>query len=182
MSTEGCGFESRSQQQSGLWDKVEFSFRAMPYRDCKSESWQKLGGIWMALSSIEKTMPSVFQMFQKFYWNFTQLDSYISKCLLRAHLIQVCRVTNACLLLPFEILECNSQKWNRNYLSLQSWHFQSIKDFWISRYGHFSLQEQNKFQRAISFEIRHPPGAANSSILNFLRISTLLGQIQCLAY
>ena len=31
MSTEGCGFESRSRQQSALWAKVEFSFRAVPY-------------------------------------------------------------------------------------------------------------------------------------------------------
>ena len=31
MSAEGCVFESRSRQQSALWGKVEFSFRAMPY-------------------------------------------------------------------------------------------------------------------------------------------------------
>ena len=31
MSIEGRGFESRSQQQSALWAKVEFRFRAVPY-------------------------------------------------------------------------------------------------------------------------------------------------------
>ena len=35
MSTEGRGFESRSQQQSALWAKVEFRFRAVPYRNGK---------------------------------------------------------------------------------------------------------------------------------------------------
>ena len=32
MFTEGRGFESRSRQQSALWAKVEFSFRAVPYK------------------------------------------------------------------------------------------------------------------------------------------------------
>ena len=45
------------------------------------------------------------------------------------------------------------------------------------RYGHFGQQKQNKLRRVISFEIRHPPGAADSNILNFLRMTSFQGQI-----